>query len=203
MQTKIRGINYLTDAEEDVKVTPGGTQIMTDQGRIWTAKGYGWQAMATAAVACLIVRPSTTAIITFYNNTAKNFVVEGVFAHNLVSIANGQFGIWLCSHPTGMTAPTNDITIRNSTIGLAAGTEGIFDAGATVVDNGWFPWGRSNRSITATVPGTLTEAEVAGRIIIPPTGGLSASCVGQTAVVTVAMGIRYYSVPVTDLALGT
>lgn len=181
--------------------TEGGVALTADITRDWTAKGYGWQAMATSAVACLIVRPTTVAIMTFYNNTAKNFVIERVFAHNLVSIANGQFGIWLCVHPTGMTAPTNDITIRNSTIGLAAGAEGIFDAGATVVDNGWFPWGVSNYSVTATVPGTLAEANVNGKIIVPPTAAISASCVGQTAVVTVTMGLHYFSVPVTEFAL--
>ena len=158
--------------------------------------------MATAAVASLIVRPSTVAIITFYNNTAKNFVIERVFAHNLVSIANGQFGIWLCVHPVGMTAPTNDITIRNSTRGLTAGTEGIFDNAATVADNGWFPWGKNSTSVTATVPGSLTEALIDGEIIIPPTAGISASCVSQTAVVTVCMGLHYFSVPVSEMVLG-
>src|SRR3972149_6883142 len=112
-----------------VKTTENGEVVIADLTRIWTAKGYGWQAMATAAVASLIVSPDTVAIATLYNNTSKNFIIERVFAHNLVSIANGQFGIWLCVHPVGMTAPTNEITIRNSTSGLVAGTEGIFDNG--------------------------------------------------------------------------
>jgi hypothetical protein len=183
------------------KAIESGEQVTADITRVWTAKGYGWQAMATTAVASLIVRPDTVAIITFYNNTAKNFVIERVFSHSLVSIADGNFSIWLCVHPTGMTAPTNDITVRNSTIGLAAGTEGIFDNGATVVDNGWFPWGVSQTTVTATVPGTVAEAHVAGRIIVPPTAAISGSCVGQTAVITQCMGIHYFSVPVTEFAL--
>ena len=185
-----------------VKTTENGEVVIADLTRIWTAKGYGWQAMATAAVASLIVRPDTVAIATLYNNTSKNFIIERVFAHNLVSIANGQFGIWLCVHPIGMTAPTNDITIRNNTSGLIAGTEGIFDNGATVIDNGWFPWGENSTSVTATVPGSLAQALVDGRIIIPPRAGISASCVAQTAAVTVCMGFHWYSVPLSEFDVG-
>lgn len=180
----------------------GGEQVSADITRVWTAKGYGWKVMATSAVASLIVRPTVTAIATFYNNTAKNFVIETVFTHNLVSIANGNFSIWVCIHPTGMTAPTNDITVRSSTIGLAAGTEGIFDAGATVVDNGWFPVGMWGTTVTATIPGTVVEAEIKGRLIVPPTAAISLSAVAQTAVVTQCMGIHYFSVPTTEFKLG-
>jgi hypothetical protein len=201
MNKLMKAIQSVLGGEVYVQATEKGVLHTTDQARIWTAKGYGWQAMATAAVASLIVRPTTTAIMTFYNNTSKNFVIERVFAHNLVSIANGQFGIWLCIHPIGMTAPTNDITIRNSTRGLVAGTEGIFDNGASVNDNGWFPWGESQMSVTATVPGSLAQALIDGKIIIPPTAALSASCVSQTAVVTVCMGLHYFSVPVSEMNL--
>ncbi|MFA5377194.1 MAG: hypothetical protein WC455_15700 [Dehalococcoidia bacterium] len=202
MQSKILAKQAVGGQEVDVRATDGGSLHNVPIQRVWTAKGYGWAAMATSAVASLIVRPTTTAIATLFNNTSKNFVIERVFAHNLVSIANGQFGIWLCVHPVGMTAPTNDITVRNSFSGLVAGTEGIFDNGATVVDNGWFPWGESQTSVTATVPGSLAQALVEGRIILPPTAGLSVSVVAQTAVVTTCVGIHWFSVPVTEFALG-
>lgn len=200
MALVLKGTTEIAGSSSYVKTTANGEVVIADLTRIWTAKGYGWQAMATAAVASLIVRPDTVAIATLYNNTSKNFVIERVFAHNLVSIANGQFGIWLCVHPIGMTAPTNDITIRNSTSGLTAGTEGIFDNGATVLDNGWFPWGPNSTSVTATVPGSLTEAQVRGQIVIPPRAAISASCVAQTAAVTVCMGFHWYSVPVSEFA---
>jgi hypothetical protein len=202
MNKVIKAIQSVLQGEVEVKATEAGVLHTTDPSRIWTAKGYGYQAMAGTAVACVIVRPTTTAIISFFNNTAKNFVIERVFAHNLVSIANGQFGIWLCVHPIGTTAGTNDVAPRNSTIGSAAATEGVFDAGATVADNGWFPWGESQTSVTATVPGSLAQALVNGRIVIPPTAALSCSCVGQTAVVTVCMGLHYFSVPVSEMNLG-
>lgn len=202
MNKPIQATGAVSGQEVYLKSTEGGAQHYIDLARVWTAKGYGYQVMATAAVACLIVRPTTVAIAQFYNNTSKNFVIDRVFAHNLVSIANGNFGIWLCVNPIGTTAPTNDITIRNSTIGLAASAEGIFDAGPNVIDSGWFPWGESGITITATVPGSLAQALIDGKIIIPPTAALSISCVGQTAVVTVCVGLHYFSVPVSEMALG-
>ncbi len=191
-----------SDVAVNVRSTEGGVLLSSDIRQHWSAKGYGWSTMATAAVASLIVRPSTLSIATFYNNTAKNFVIDRVFAHNLVSIADGQFGIWLCVHPVGAVAfdtPTNDITIRNNLNGnYTAVSEGLFDIEAAVVDNGWFPYGESNYSVTTTVPGSLAQAFIEGRIVLPPTSGLSMSCVGQTAVVTVTMGLTYYAVPVAE-----
>ena len=202
MNRPIEATKSYSGDEVTVKSTEGGILHNMPQSVVWTAKGYGWQAMATAAVASLVVRPTTTAMATLYNNTAKNFVIEKVTAFNLLSIANGQFGIWLCVHPIGMTAPTNDITARNSNSGLAAGTEGIYDRSAAVNNNGWHPWGVSQTSVTATVPGSQADAQVNGKIIIPPTAALSVSCVGQTAVITVQISIHYFSVPTSELALG-
>ena len=205
MQAKIRAVKSGAGGEVDVVALDSGIGVSADVRMLWTAKGYGWQAMSTAAVACLIVRPDTVAIASLYNNTSDNFVIDRVFAHNLVSIANGQFGIWLCVHPVGaiaVDAPTNDITVRNSTRGLPAGSaQGYWDVAATVVDDGWFPWGENSQSVTATVPGSLAQALVEGRIILPPTAALSMSCVGQTAVVTVCMGAHWYKVPASELAM--
>lgn len=197
----IKAKQAIGGGDQYIEVTDSGSLITVDQRMIWTAKGYGWLAMATAAVASLIIRPTTVAINTLYNNsTSNNFVIDRAFAHNLVSIANGQFGIWLCVHPVGAIAvdtPVNDITPRNSTTG-ALGSEGIMDVAATVIDNGWFPWGESGTSVTTTVPGSLAQALVDGRIILPPTAALSISCVSQTAAVTVTTGFHWYSVPATE-----
>ncbi len=177
----------------------GGIQYTADITRKWTLQGYGRQAMATSAVASLIVRPSTLSIATLYNNTNKNFHMERAFAHNLLGIANGDFGIWLCVHPKGAIAadtPDEDITVMNTTNGGNALTEGQFDVEAAVKDDGWFPWGENSTSVTATVPGPLAQAFIRGEIVLPPTAGISISVVGQTAVITTTCGFHWYSVPV-------
>ena len=186
----------------NVKGTEGGTLITIDQRIIWTAKGYGFQAMSTAAVASLVVRPTTVAIATLRNQSSnKLLIIDEVFAHNLVGVSNSAFSIWLCSHPVSMGTITNDITVRNSLNGRnAGGSDAYFDIEATVTDNGWFPWGVSDHTVTVTSPGGVVIAPVNGRIIVPPTGGISLSCVGTTTGVTVTSGFRWYEVPESELS---
>ena len=185
--------------------TEGGILGMVPYSLLWTAKGYGFQAMATSAVAALVVRPTTTAMATLRNNSSnKNLVIEEVFAHNLVTTAADGYGnIWLCSHPTGMSAITNDITVRNSMNGnTAGGSETSFDNGATVTDDGWFPWPdvAAQAEAAGVLPGACTLARVHGRIIVPPTGGISMTIVASVVGNTFCGGFRWYEVPVSELA---
>ena len=200
MQTVIKAYEP-NGAEVGVKATLGGALYNAPPQVIWTAKGYGRQAMATAAVAALVVRPTTVAMVTLFNNSTKNFVIERAFGHNLVGVANNSYGIWLCVHPVGMATPTNDITVRNKTNGGNADTEGIFDIEATVIDNGWFPWGKSGQTVTITTPGQQIEAEISGRIILPPTAAISLQVVATATGTTMTCGFHWFAVPATELSL--
>ena len=163
-----------------------------------TRQGGGYSAMATAAVAALVVRPTTVAMATLFNNEptkgGQSLIMEEGFAHNLVASANAAFSIWLCLHPVGMAAPTNDITVRNSHNGRPprSGAETIFDNGATVVDDGWFPWGVSGATVTVTTPGAVAIAPIYGRLIVPPQAGISLQVVATAAGGTFTAGFRWY-----------
>jgi hypothetical protein len=158
--------------------------------------------MATSAVAAVVVRPSTTAMATLYNNSgSRNFVIDRVFAHNLVAAAQSDYCIWLCVNPVGMTAPTNDITVRNSLSGKVGGGQGVFDNGAMVVADGWFPWGYAYTTVTVTTPGGVLIAEVGGRIIIPPTAAISMSVVASVNTATFCGGFSLYEVPESEFAV--
>ena len=182
MSALIKAKNEEATADVNLRASSGGLLLTLPYSVAWTAKGYGYQAMATAAVAALVVRPTTLAIATLRNqNTDKVLVIERVFAHNLVSTAAvAFFHIWLCSHPASSGTVTNDITVRNNTNGKAAGgSNTYFDNGATVTDDGWFPWpdviGESESA--GVLPGAAVLANVNGRIMVPPTGALSMSVV--------------------------
>ena len=164
-----------------------------------TAKGAGWQAMTTTVGAALVVRPSTVALATLFNNYLREssvcLIIDAAFAHNLVGVAGSSYGIWLCVHLTGMAAPTNDITVRNSLSGRPATpliSRTFLDAGATVLDDGWFPWGDSGHAVTVTVPGGQVTAPVDGRIIVPPTAAVSMTVVADTTGATFTTGFRWY-----------
>jgi len=200
MAALIKATAVTSGVDADIKSTESGTLISIDQRVVWTAKGYGFQAMATAAVAALVVRPGTTAIATLRNNSpTTNLVIDEAFAHNLVTTtAQGFSNIWLCSHPAGMAAVTNDITVRNSMNGQTAGGSVVsFDNGATVLDDGWFPWPdvTAQAEETGALPGAVALARVYGRIIVPPTGGISASVVSSVTGNTFTVGFRWYEVP--------
>jgi hypothetical protein len=190
-------------AQVDLRATKGGQLYTIPPEMVWTAKGYGYQAMATAAVAALVVRPTTVAMATLYNNdSSKHYVIDRAFAHNLVAVANSNFGIWLCVHPVGMDKPVNDITVRNNTGGKAAGgSSAIFDTGATVIDDGWFLWGEEGETLTVTTPGGHIMADVKGRIILPPKAAISAQVVAITTSATFCVGFHWYEVPPSELGI--
>ena len=163
-----------------------------------TRRGGGWQTMATTAVAALVIRPSTTAMATLWNGEpagGKSYIIDRAFAHQLVSTAAAGFhSLWLCVHPAGMAAVTDDITARNSLSGKK-GYVGFsrFDNGATVVADGWFPWGNWGEvEPTGVLPGGHVEAVVEGRIIIPPTAALSLQVVASVVGNTFTAGFAWY-----------
>ncbi|MCH8853968.1 MAG: hypothetical protein IID41_15155, partial [Planctomycetes bacterium] len=85
-----------------------------------TRKYGGWSAISVAAVAGLVVRPSTVALFTLFNGNSgggESYVIDRLFTHQLVSgTAEARFGIWACIHPAGMTDPGEDITASASNV---------------------------------------------------------------------------------------
>ena len=168
-------------------------------GAILTAEGGGFQAMTTAAVAALVVRPSTTALFTLWNGEAaggKSYIIDRAFGFNLVSTAAQTFaGLWLCSHVrVDVSGKAEEITAINSTQGRSGyGGEARLEVDGTVVDDGWFPWGVASESEEAGVlPGGVIVAPVNGRIIVPPQGGVSAHVVSGLVGDTFTVGFHWY-----------
>lgn len=166
-----------------------------------TRRGLGWQVMNTSALAALVVRPSTTAMLTIFNNNsgdgAASLIIDRVFAFNLVSTdAIADWGVWGCVHPVGMTAPTADITaIKSMNGGTAYGGGAIVDTGATVVDNGWFPLDSVGSKVGnpgGVTPGASIAIPIEGRIVVPPTAGFSISVVASLVGWTFTTGFSFY-----------
>lgn len=208
METKLRGIRDGGSGEEvTLKTTRHGSLLAAQYlptGVALTAKGDSWQVMTVTAAACIVVRPDTDddTHLTLWNGEAaggKSYIIERVFAHALVSDnAMGFFHIWLCVHPIGMAAVTGDITAICSNRGIANyGGNALCDIQADVDDDGWFPYGgvmgkACETEGTGVLPGSIVCAEINGRIIIPPTAGLSILTVASDATTTCVVGVHWY-----------
>ena len=109
-----------------------------------TRKGQGWSAMNTSALAALVVRPSTLANCTLFNNEPEGgltYIIDRAFGFNLVTTAaEGRQGMWLCCHPKGLVSPANDITARGSHACKANyGGRAFVDTNMTVTDQSEVP----------------------------------------------------------------
>lgn len=203
--TVIKGIEWgTTSTEHEIAVDKEGNllfnQVLPEYTEI-TRRGDGWSAMNTTAIAALVVRPDTVANFTLFNNNPSGsgvcFVIDRAFAFNLVSTTAlvSPAGLWLCVHPP-MAAPTNDITARASSSGKVTSnsSNAICDTGATVADNGWFPWGLTSQSAVGVLPGSILTADIEGRIIVPPQCGVSTQVVSADTGETFTSGFSWYVV---------
>jgi hypothetical protein len=189
-------------AQAPLKANPQGEQLVA-QGlppyTEMTRRGLGWQVIDTSATAAVVVRPSTTAGVTLWNGetgaTGKSYIIDRAWVFNLVTTAAiSGYSIWGCVHPTGMTAPTADITAIKSMSGRSSYSGNArVDTAATVVDDGWFPLntGTLTGGVTTAPSGTQVVA-LEGRIIIPPSAGFSINVVGTITGLTFTHGLSWY-----------
>jgi hypothetical protein len=178
-----------------------------------TRAGARFATMATAAVAGLVVAPTTVAALEIYNNTgavnfngaAQSMIITRLFSHQLVTSTTGLGGgaaIW-AAVSVGKAPPTNAALAIASlsgkgTIGLqvltaASQTPTVSPAGT------WFPYGSTlkKESAGAVVPGGSLEALVDGRLIVPPGSSLLIHVVSGYTGDTFTSGAEWVFEPLT------
>ena len=178
-------------------------QILKAQGPLGYARmaDEHESAMSTAAVAALIVRPTTTALITFFNgegNNGKSLVIDRLFAFNLVTgTAQAMFSLWYCNHtqPINVAKVANDIVTLRGTGDGREPDNGTVRVGVdlTVLNDGWFPignWGEGEE--VGALPGAAMEWECNGRIIVRPKSALSLHVVSSTVAEDFTVGASWW-----------
>ena len=201
---RIFGQNRADNTDKGLQLTPDGGVYNNDEMPRYaeiTRQGLGWSVINTTAIAALVVRPSTVAMGTLFNANGAGsnicFIMDRAFAFNLVGTANNNYGIWLCVHQRGMAAPTQDFpkgvtTNWKGNTGRQYNGSAIYDTGATVVDDGWYPWGASNRNVTVTTPGGQVDVNIEGRLIVPPQAAISITVVADVVGATFTAGFSWY-----------
>ena len=158
---------------------------------------YHESAIQTAATAGLVVRPSTVAGLTIWNGSndgGKSLVIDRLFTFNLVSTASQSFfSLWYCLH-LRMTKPTAEIvTLRGTGDGREPDMSITVDAGATVLDHGWFPCGVAGETEEVGVlPGGMVEFNANGRLIVPPQHAISLQVVSSIITDTFTSGASWW-----------
>jgi hypothetical protein len=166
-------------------------QLLATQGPLGLARmaHEHESVMTSTAVAGLVVRPSTTSLLTIHNGenfNGKSLVIDRLFAFNLVTGgAQSMFSMWYCMHTQAINVAkgANEITTlwgtgdgRDPSMGTVRA-----EVDATVVDDGWFPcgnWGEGEE--VGVLPGAAVEWECHGRLVVRPKQSISLHCVAGT-----------------------
>lgn len=159
-------------------------ELLATQGPAGNARlaQFHESAMTTSAVAGLVVRPTTVALITIFNGEAqggKSLVIDRLFCFQLVSgAAQAMYQLWYCNHtqPINVAKVANDITTLRGTGDGREPDNSTVRVGVdlTVLDDGWFPIGGFGEAEEVGVlPGGGTEWECKGRLIVKPKSALS------------------------------
>jgi hypothetical protein len=190
--------------QQQIQLNELGEQIVVGglpRGTEMVRRGKGWATMSTAAVAGLVVRPSTTAafeIFNGYGTGGKSLIIDQLFFFNLVStnVVEGFSG-WAQVTAPKAAVSTGSFVVRGSS---GSGYTGpvIAAAGTTVIDSGWFPWTNAyQKGAGGVVPFGAVIAEVDGRLIVPPQCSLCLHVVSSLVGQTFTQGARWYEEQIT------
>ena len=187
------GYRALRSNSEDEQIFAQGLPPYTELAR----RGLSWATMSTSAVAGLVVRPTVAAafeIFNGYQDGGKSLVIDRLFAFQLVSTAvNNGAGIWAMV-TTPKAAVTSGTFAVNGNTGKTYAGPVIAAASTVVVDVGWFPWGPQYIGTNAATPGGAWEAQVEGRLIVPPKCSLALHVVSSIVGDTFTQGASWYEI---------
>lgn len=161
---------------------------------------YGESQVAQAAIAGLVVRPTTVAAITFWNAEPSGgdvLLIDRIFTHALVTTtAQSFFGMYYCMH-TETVKVTSELTSLGGTHDGREPTQGvIIELARTVLDNGWFQCGTTGEAEeVGALPGSHAEWECNGRLVVKPKQGISLHVVAGVVGDTFTTGMAWYKVP--------
>jgi hypothetical protein len=160
-------------------------------------RGTGWATMSTAAVAALVVRPSTTAAFEIFNGYpggGKSLIIDRVFFFNLVSTnAIEGFSGWAMVTTAKAAVTTGAFAVTSAYGNKNYAGPVIAAASTTVVANGWYPWGNAyQKGAGGVVPFGAISADVQGLLIVPPQCSLCLHVVASLVGDTFTQGASWY-----------
>ena len=197
--------NGVISAQSTIALNQLGEQLAASglpRGTEMVRRGTAWATMSTAAVAGLVVRPTTTAAFEIFNGYAaggKSLIIDRLFWHNLVStnVIESFTGWAAVAAAKAAPAAGANVIVRGSS-GKAYPGNVICGLGTTVIDSGWFPWGQGfTKGAGGVVPHGVISDKVEGRLIVPPQCALCMHVVSSLVGQTFTQGASWYEAQIT------
>jgi len=210
MQTKIRAIQRVSQAETDIEATqqgellvaPGAAQYMeiARQGNMFVAR-------STTATVSATALPTTTAGFGLYNSEAdggKSLIIDAIFAlqitaHNILS----HFTLIYVCGQTRVAALTDALIERKTNANGGGGSVALCAAGGAILDAvtgvaiGWMPIGPSVQAGVVSLAGLGLWTEVNGRLIVPPGRQFGVNVMGADSTGTWNCGVMWHEKQIT------
>lgn len=198
----LRGILRGTTDEKHIQVSRYGDLYVTQHLPSYTElvnAGMVWTCGAATATAAVTNLPTTTAVISLYNNEpegGKSYVVLAVFGFNAANAAalDGWAIVHCVNDAMPTTRPTADIAVA-SIKGLKArqgayGGNAIVDLAATVTDDLWKPVSTSVNTAVNSATGTALYITNQQAIlpVLPPGGMYSLASTATSTSLTTRLG---------------
>ena len=135
-------------------------------------RGKGWSVQTATAFAPGVAQPSTVAKLEVKNNTTQLFVIDRVWAQQLLSTAADQaYSVWAQVGAAVVSAVTALVVYPMNGVGKYTSVLGgdlITAIDQTVVANGWQPFATQEWGLAAATPGGTLIGNVEGRLVVPP-----------------------------------
>lgn len=212
LAARVRGTfagNYPEGREdEQVHVNPRGDLIvsqclppLTELVRL----GDSWQVQTTAGANAGTAIPTTTAPFTIYNGESANgkcYIIDSFGVNHIVADGTQSDCTTIvgCVHKFPATIPSDGGFAKRSLSGRASyGGNALVAAGASVVDNGWYPFGSSAPVATAAAGSIWKNQEYVANslILIPPGGAFSIAGLQVAGTANMIYYIRWHEVLIT------
>ena len=165
-------------------------------------QGASWVFVHSTATAAVTALPTTTAVLTIFNNeasTGKVYIVDAVGA--VVTVASAAAGGMTIAGLLNKGATTIPNSVATSAVvstlsGRTYGGNAKFKTAHTVTDDGWWPIGGEGSGAANTTLGSSVMFPVNGAIIIPPAGMFSLVMVGVNTTLVGKLVLMWHEVQI-------
>jgi len=180
MQTKIRGIQTVSENEIDLEASEAGALLMARAAAPYEeiTRFGSFHCISVTSTAAVVAIPTTASLFSIWNSAddgGKSIILDAVFGFaSDVGAAHEQSGIIAVLGQTRVASNAGAIVVRrNNGYGATSDSVAVCDDVTTLdavtgVAVGWMPISNSVNTAVVSLGGQTIFVPIDGRLIIPP-----------------------------------